>query len=260
MKKILIAATILAVVGCKNNPTQNPNTTTATKDNTNQAAQTTQPQTTPTDSTNGTTSCASVGRLINKFEQNGAKFERFSKTTKSDVGRENADEWLKITLPDGTCKIVDSIGEESRYSCSFQDWNGDGFKDRIDSWKWHQRKWLQEVSLFSKTKNDFSDKIEGKFKGEQHDYDKVKGFKWQVLEYKMSTLYQLYKLEGLKVKVLSAINFNDDDGSITIEASATQKEAKEVPAKTFLVPNKQDEKQREASVKRYWDSIAKTLK
>lgn len=250
MKKILIAATLLAVVGCKNNATQNPNTATVTKDNTNQAA-----QTTPAGSANGATSCASVGQLKEKFEQNGAKFERFSKTTKSDEGGDRANEWLKITLPDGTCKVVDSIGAENHYECTFEDWNGDGFKDRIDSHKWNK-----EVSLFSKTKNDFSDKIEGEFNGEQHDYDKAKGFKWQVLEGKMSTSYQLYKLEGLKINVLSVINFNDDDGSITIEASATQKVAKEVPAKTFLVPNKQDEEQREASVKRYWDSIAKTLK
>lgn len=239
MKQFLIAATMLAVVGCKNNPTPNQTATTGAKETAS-----------PTTAANSDARCAMTGTLKEKFEQNGAKFERFAKPMGSETH-----EWLKITLPDGSCKIVDSIGDANHFECTFEDWNGDGFKDRVDS-----HKWSKEVSLFSKTKNDFSDKIEGSFAGEQRDFDKAKGIKWQILESKMGNSYQLYKIEGLKVKVLSEVSFNDSDESITIEASATQKEAKPADAKTFLVPAKNGEDQNEASVKRYWESIKTSLK
>lgn len=207
--------------------------------------------------TNSPITCSTVGKLKEKFEQNGAKFERFSKQS-NPKSAEEVYEWLKITLPNGSCKIIGNIQTANHDEVTFEDWNGDGMKDRIDNSKWRKK-----VSLFSKTKNDFSDKIEGEFCGKQSDYDKAKGLKWQFLEDKFGGVYQLYKMEGLKLRVLSEIDVREDDNGttqITILKSPSQPADKKVATKTFLLPPKNGVNQTEASVKRYWDSIAKTLK
>lgn len=247
MKNILISAAILAAIGCKENTTNTQNKTAETQTAT-QVVQS---------STISTTDCSTVGELKEKFEQNGAVFERFSKSYDSK-SQDWAYEWLKVTLPDGSCKIIDSIGNLNHYECTFVDWNGDGLKDRIDS-----DKWRNTVSLFSKTKNDFSDKIDGEFSGEQYDFDKSKGLKWQFLEDKRGGTYQLYKMDGLKLTALSEIRISNDDNernTITILQSPTQATEKEVTEKSFLLPKKNGEEQVEESVVRYWNGIKSKIK
>ena len=102
------------------------------------------------------------GKLLEKFEQNNALFERFS-----DEAKEL--EWLRITTKNGKCTILDDVGRANHSSVSFEDWDKDGFKDRVNNWKWDY-----EVCLFDKTKNDFSRLINGRFNGDQWDLIKIR--------------------------------------------------------------------------------------
>lgn len=147
--------------------------------------------------------CQEKGTLIEKFEQNNALFERLS-NEKKDL------EWLKITTKDGQCTILDDIKTANHYSVTFEDWDKDGFKDRIDNWKWDY-----SVSLFDKSKNDFSRLINGRFNGDQWDFDKSKNLKFQFLENKMGGSYELYQLNGAEKTVFSEINIlnYDSDGN-----------------------------------------------
>ncbi len=143
-----------------------------------------------------------VGTSIDKFEQNNAVFERMQNT-------QTEQEWLKITTKDGGCTIIDSIGNANHASVRFEDWDKDGFKDRIN-----ESKWYYEVALFNAKANDFSRPIDGIFNGEQWDYDKARGLKYQYLEDKMGGSYELYKISDLKKLVYAQISFQDpsDDG------------------------------------------------
>ncbi len=147
--------------------------------------------------------CQEKGKLIEKFEQNNALFERLSNEQKEL-------EWLKITTKDGKCTILDDIKTANHYSVTFEDWDKDGFKDRIDNWKWDY-----SVSLFDKSKNDFSRHINGRFCGDQWDFDKSKNLKFQFLENKMGGIYELYQLNGAEKTVFSEISIlnYDTDGS-----------------------------------------------
>lgn len=152
--------------------------------------------------------CTQKGKLLEKFEQNKAVFERFE-----DAEKEL--EWLKITSKDGQCFTIDSIKTANHFSVSFEDWDKDGMKDRIDNYKWHY-----EVSLFDATKNDFSRCINGRFCGEQWDFDKKQNLYYQFLEDKRGGTYELYKLVGATKTVLSqvvCITDFDDNGAIEIE-------------------------------------------
>ena len=153
--------------------------------------------------------CQEKGKLIEKFEQNNALFERLSNEKKEL-------EWLKITTKDGKCTILDDIKSANHYSVTFEDWDKDGFKDRLDNWKWDF-----SVSLFDKTKNDFSRHINGRFCGDQWDFDKSKNLKYQFLENKMGGIYELYQLDGNVKTVYSEINFlnyePDGNGTNKIE-------------------------------------------
>ena len=146
-------------------------------------------------------SCDEKGELIEKFEQNNALFQRF-KNEKKEL------EWLKITTKDGKCTIISDIGNANHYSVSFEDWDKDGMKDRIDNLKWDY-----QVSLFDKSKNDFSRHIDGRFNGDQWDFDKTQNLKYQFLENKFGGVYELYRLEGNKKKVFSEISFSNQDAA-----------------------------------------------
>ena len=147
--------------------------------------------------------CQEKGKLIEKFTQNNALFERLS-------NEEKELEWLKITTKDGQCIILDDIKSANHYSVDFEDFDKDGFKDRVDNWKWDF-----SVSLFDKTKNDFSRHINGRFCGDQWDFDKSKNLKYQFLENKMGGVYELYQLNGNVKTVYSEINIlnYDSDGN-----------------------------------------------
>ena len=142
--------------------------------------------------------CTTKGKLIGKFKQNNAVFERFSNEDKSV-------EWLKITAKNGKCTIIDNIQRANYHDVSFRDWDKDGFKDRIDSWKW-----TYDVSLFDKKKNDFSRIINGVFNGEQWDFDKEKSLKYQYLDGKSGGIYELYKLVDTNKIVVSQIDYRTD--------------------------------------------------
>ena len=139
------------------------------------------------------TTCQTEGALVEQFEQNNAKFERFQ-------GFQEDFQWVKVTTKDGKCFIIDSIEVGNQHSSSFEDWDKDGFRDRIYSFKW-----VYEVYLFDKTKNDFSRKVKGDFNGEQWDFDRKLNLKFQFLETKYGGDYQLYQLKGTSFRVLSEI-------------------------------------------------------
>ncbi len=194
MKSACISALILLVLSCQP-PAPKPEATT------NNAVAPTQ-DSVPTNESN--INCQTKGKLIEKFNQNNALFERLS-------NEEKELEWLKITTNDGKCAILDDIKTANHYSVTFEDWDKDGFKDRIDNWKWDY-----SVSLFDKTKNDFSRHINGRFNGDQWDFDKSKNLKFQFLENKMGGIYELYQLNGAEKTVFSEINFlnYDSDGNV----------------------------------------------
>jgi hypothetical protein len=141
--------------------------------------------------------CKRVGTAIDKFEQNNAVFERFQ-------NEKTEQEWLKITTKDGGCSIVDSIGNANHDAVRFEDWDKDGFKDRIN-----ESKWYYEVALFNAQTNDFSRPIEGIFSGDQWDFDKARGLKYQHLENKSGGHYELYKISDLKKLVYADISIED---------------------------------------------------
>lgn len=192
MKSACISAILLLVFSCTP-PAPNTEATTA-----NAAVPS-------SDSLNSVTHdirCQEKGKLIEQFEQNNAVFERLN-------NEEKELEWLKITTKDGKCTILDDIKQANHFSVTFEDWDKDGYKDRLDNWKWDY-----SVSLFDKTKNDFSRHINGRFNGDQWDFDKSKNLKFQFLENKMGGIYELYHLNGAEKTVYSEINFlnYDPDG------------------------------------------------
>jgi hypothetical protein len=150
--------------------------------------------------------CKRVGTVIDKFEQNNAVFERLQ-------NEQTNQEWLKITTKDGGCHIVDSIGNANHDAVRFEDWDNDGFKDRIN-----ESKWFYEVALFNAKANDFSRPIDGIFSGNQSDYDKARGLKWQFMEDKRGGTYELYKISDLKKLVYCQIHVQEDgDGKQSLE-------------------------------------------
>jgi hypothetical protein len=150
--------------------------------------------------------CKREGTVLDKFEQNNAVFERLQ-------NKQGDQEWLKITTKDGACHIVDSIGNANHYAVRFEDWDKDGFKDRIN-----ESKWYYEVALFNAKANDFSRPIDGIFSGDQSDYDKARGLKFQHLENKSGGTYELYKISDLKKLVYCQIHVEEDgDGKQSLE-------------------------------------------
>ncbi len=156
----------------------------------------------------GGINCQTQGKLIEKFEQNNATFERLS-----NEGKEL--EWLKITTKDGKCRILDDVKSANHYSVTFEDWDKDGMKDRVNALKWDY-----EVCLFDKTKNDFSRHINGRFCGDQWDFDKSKNLKYQFLENKLGGIYELYRLADTTKTIISQVAYitdYDDNGNIRVE-------------------------------------------
>ena len=251
MNKILtvfFAAAVLLSVGCFSKPKEADATTTA--------AETTMKQNVAMSAIN----CQTTGQLIETFSQNKAKFERLALEDKEL-------EWLKITLPDGSCRIIEEdIRRANHFTCEFRDWDGDGLKDKIDNWKWNYR-----VSLFSKEKNDFSRKVNGVFNGEQWDFDKSKDLKWQFLEGKFGGSYQLYKMTDTQKTVFSEIVLTNDydkegqDPMVEVRKNVVESDKKPtfekvtIDAASFLIKPKSKEETYEAmnerwkqSVERYW--------
>ena len=156
----------------------------------------------------GAINCQTYGKLIEKFEQNNAVFER--------LGDEEKElEWLKITTKDGKCSILDDVKSANHYSVTFEDWDKDGMQDRVNALKWDY-----EVCLFDKTKNDFSRHINGRFCGDQWHFDKSKNLKYQFLENKMGGIYELYRLVDTTKTIISQVAYitdYDDNGNIRIE-------------------------------------------
>lgn len=141
------------------------------------------------------TSCQTKGILLDIFEQNDAKFEYF-------INNEKDFRWLRVTTKNDKCFVIDSIEVGNQHHSSFEDWDKDGFKDRI-----YPLKWTYKVYLFDKSKNDFSRLIKGNFNGEQWDFDKKANLKFQFLENKFGGDYQLYQLKDTSFKIISEIRF-----------------------------------------------------
>lgn len=196
MKYYICFVLALVVLGCNSKP-----------ENGNGAATTSTPSVATTPQAAAVSAdCKRVGTSLDKFEQNNAVFERFKNT-------QTTQEWLKITTKDGGCKIIDSLANANHDSVQFEDWDKDGFKDRINASKWYY-----EVALFNAQTNDFSRPIEGVFSGDQSDYDKARGLKWQFMEDKSGGTYELYKISDLKKMVYCQIHVNEDeDGKRSIE-------------------------------------------
>jgi hypothetical protein len=163
---------------------------------------------------------------------------------------------LKITTKDGGCKIIDSLKDANHESVRFEDWNKDGLKDRINASKWYY-----EVALFNPKTNDFSGRIEGSFSGEQSDYDKAKGLKFQFMEDKMGGTYELYKISDLKKLVYCQISVQEGDDETpaievinkkgTVEASPTRIVVKTDPA-LLKAAKDTDAKVLKAAITAYW--------
>ncbi len=186
MKYYICLVMAFATLGCNSKP-----------ENGNAGATT---STTPPQAAAVSADCKRVGTSIDKFEQNNAVFERLQNT-------QTEQEWLKITTKDGACTIIDSIGNANHESVRFEDWDKDGFKDRIN-----ESKWYYEVALFNAKTNDFSRPIDGTFNSDQWDYDKARGLKYQCLEDKMGSSYELYKISDLKKLVYAEIRIQDPSG------------------------------------------------
>jgi hypothetical protein len=186
---------LLVAFGCNSKP-----------QNSNVAATTTPLVSTAPQAVTVSADCKRVGTVLDKFEQNNAVFERLQ-------NKQTDQEWLKITTKDGSCHIVDSIGNANHSAVWFEDWDNDGFKDRLN-----ESKWFYEVALFNAKANDFSRPIEGIFHGDQSDYDKVRGLKFQHLEDKSGGTYELYKISDLKKLVYCQIHVQEDEnGKQSIE-------------------------------------------
>lgn len=178
----------------------------------------------------GVITCATKGTLIETFSQNNATFERFERIKYEP-------QWLKVTLPNGSCKIItdEEFIEANHQRCEFKDWDGDGLKDRITHFKWYY-----DVSLFSKTDNDFSQFIEGAFNGEQWVFDKAKNLKWQCMDNKWGGTYQLYSIINQKQEIYASLEVtekeNEQDNVVMTIHSTLGKNGKSVPlnAETFF--------------------------
>lgn len=202
------------------------------------------------------TSCQTKGTLLEEFEQNDAKFEYFINSQKDF-------RWLKVTTKNDKCFVIDSIEVGNQHHSSFEDWDKDGFKDRI-----YPLRWTYQVYLFDKTKNNFSRKIKGDFNGEQWDFDKKLNLKFQFLEDKFGGDYQLYQLKDTSFKVISEIRFTrKEDEKLKIEIRKNIVHSFErMTCDTLIMDNKlfdalQEEKNEELdhwvnrtknSVKAYW--------
>jgi hypothetical protein len=189
--------------------------------------------------------CKRVGTVIDKFEQNNAVFERLQ-------NKQTDQEWLKITTKDGSCHIVDSIGNANHDAVRFEDWDKDGFKDRIN-----ESKWYYEVALFNAKANDFSRPIDGVFSGDQSDYDKARGLKWQFMEDKRGGTYELYKISDLKKLVYCQIHVQEDgDGKRSIEVvnkkGTTDASSERTVIKTDPSLLNAKEESLQAAIQAYW--------
>ncbi len=193
MKFYIYVSLLFAAISCNSKPQTATVATTTTATDTPSVSNASKAVTTSED-------CKRMGTVIDKFEQNNAVFERLQ-------NKETEQEWLKITTKDGGCSIIDSIGRANHFSVRFEDWDKDGFKDRID-----QSKWFYEVYLFNQKANDFSRYIQGVFNGEQWDYDKAKGLKYQFIEGKMGGKYELYQIKDLKKLLYCEISLEDPTG------------------------------------------------
>jgi hypothetical protein len=183
--------------------------------------------------------CQRKGAVIAKFEQNNAVFERLQNDKKTQ-------EWLKITTKDGSCKIIDNLGDANHESVRFEDWDKDGLKDRIND-----SKWSYQVALFNPKTNDFSSPIEGDFSGAQSDYDKARGLKSQFMENKIGGTYELYKISNLKKVVYSEIRVEEHDEKTDI----TVMNSKGTVIKTdpsLVAAAKQDGTKLKAAIEAYW--------
>jgi hypothetical protein len=193
--------------------------------------------------------CQLKGDLVESFEQNNTKFERLRI-------QEDELEWLKVTLSNGSCKIIydSDIRHNNHHYCIFEDWDKDGFKDRIDKWKWNY-----EVGLFSKEKNDFSRKINGVFCGEQYDFDKKRGLKWQFLESKFGGTYELYSLKDFKKTTYSEIELStaydtlNTGPTITISKKGSNKYNR-FDSKSFFIKAKSKDEDYQIMMKRWNES------
>ncbi|MEN9610491.1 MAG: hypothetical protein RLZZ628_1305 [Bacteroidota bacterium] len=157
--------------------------------------------------------CDSKAHLIEKFEQNGALFERFSFTKGSDM----QPEWLKITVGQQPCKILDISILKDGY-CRFADWNKDGLKDMIVG---NSQAKNYKVHLFNKQNNDFTE-IENHFNDEVWDFDATKGLKMDHSDnnvhrynYNFEDIFNLYEVKNGQFRLLSQIFFTIDDENST---------------------------------------------
>jgi hypothetical protein len=206
--------------------------------------------------------CATKGRLIETFSQNNATFERFERVKYEP-------QWLKVTLPNGSCKIItdEEFVDANHQHCAFKDWDGDGFKDRINSFKWHY-----EVALFSKADNDFSHAIDGSFNGEQWVFDQAKNLKWQFMEHKWGGRYQLYNIIDKKQVVHASIEVtakeDENDNTVIAVISTLGKNGKPIKLnpETFFskVPANESYEAKEirekSTIEKYWrTNLAKIL-
>ncbi len=210
----------------------------------------------------GVITCATKGNLIETFSQNNATFERFERI-------EHEPQWLKVTLPNGSCKIItdEEFINANHQSCGFWDWDEDGFKDRVNQFKWHY-----QVALFSKADNDFSHAIDGSFSGDQWVFDKAKNLKWQCMDNKWGGTYQLYSIVDRKQLVYASLDIretmDEQDHSIITMLSTLGKNGKlvKLDAETFFPKEPANESyeaqqiRKKNAIEKYWrTNLAKIL-
>jgi hypothetical protein len=223
MKYLFVTALLSTTLSC--NPSKAPDQKVISKTDTLAKA--------ASSDASGDPKCDSKANLIEKFEQNGALFERLSFTKGSDM----QPEWLKITVGKQPCKILDISNLKDGY-CKFQDWDKDGLKDMIVGNTETQN---YKVSLFNKQNNDFLE-IDNHFNDESWDFDAAKGLKIDHSDnntnrynYNFEDSYNLYEFKNGKFRLLSQIFFTIDEESktkdcvIQVRKSKSQDDFKEMP-------------------------------
>jgi hypothetical protein len=223
MKYLFVTALLSTTLGC--NSSKAPEQTVVSKMDI--AA------TVATSDASGDPKCDSKANLIEKFEQNGALFERFSFTKGSDM----QPEWLKITVGKKPCKILDISNLKDGY-CKFQDWDKDGLKDMIVGSTVSEN---YKVHLFNKQNNDFVE-IDNHFNDESWDFDVAKGLKMDHSDnntnryhYNFEDIFNLYEFKNGAFRLLSQIFFTIDDEDqtkdcqIQVRKCKTQDDFKEIP-------------------------------
>jgi hypothetical protein len=240
MKNIVLFAFCCGIMSCKPAATpplnitesKSKNTTVDTMSDRNRDEEEEDSQSTPK------ITCDVQAKVIEKFESPSVTIERLSFTGGSDKQAE----WIKISVPNQPCKIVD-ITNASRQFYKLEDWDKDGFQDLMEI-NTHGHSSTFRVHWFDKTKNDFI-KIDKALGGECEVFDASKSLFIDANDdaelrynYDFSNTYTLFYFKKGVFKSLAQITFfmdghkKDDKFSVTVKKYKSAKDETGTPIET----------------------------